>query len=339
VIKNIIKNLLFITFIVTVGFSFFGQTVKVNAGTPTPTPTTTTPANSTATSTGNNPDNKGFGVLKECQVDGAEQIDPTKATERVNGCIKQIIQLVIVISILLAVISITVYGIQTMNPLATNAGGINAKIAERIKGIAVGGVLLGMFGTILGTINPATLNTSSIFGGKVIESFREYISNGAKTTQTQADTGRNTASTPDANLINSIIKDGKLDKTIVQTKKKELITLVTKNDECTNVFSDSATGCKGFTPFNPKTIELLKAEGIKSTSTNNSEFKSSNVNANFDIESISEGGGQSTYSIKFVDKKYPNKIIKATGPDCKPKSGKISKGEKAFDGTCVITTK
>jgi hypothetical protein len=253
------------------------------ADTTTPKPATPTPKS----------DGPAIGGLKNCTVDSNATLTPKQGNEKLRDCLRDIIQLVITIAVLISVASLAGYGIQLMNPMETS-GKIQGQIAQRITELAVGGVILGMFGTILATINPATLTTSKIFGESAVATFREFIKAGQGTTN--AGISKGTGATPGAGgttsggssdpILTSIQKPDKtIDVTKLQAlikdpaKKIELEKLVTKNDQCEEEFAITKD-CSNYSLIKSTTITELKNAGINSKHTPNADL-SSPIFANF----------------------------------------------------------
>lgn len=278
-IKLIIKyfTLIILTFII--GLSFVGQNLIINAVDPFETPTTTPSATGTATApkpstapTSTKSDGPSIGSLKACVVDNTQKdITSKNGNKIIQDCLKSVINLVITLAVLISIASLVGYGIQLMNPLE-ESGKINGQIVERIKSLAIGGLILGSFGTILATINPATLTSNQILGQSAIDTFRSYISSGTKTGAVKtpvAGGGGTGATTVTGGNIDPILKsvtktDGSIDVTkITAANKPKLIELVSKNDQCTNIFADST--CDSYAPIPTKTIDALEVAGVSST--------------------------------------------------------------------------
>jgi hypothetical protein len=271
-IKSVIKLISIISITLILVFSFVGQNLIINAGTPAPSTTTPKPVDTGTTKTPApvaKSDGPAIGGLKSCTVDKNATFTPADGNQKLRDCLKDIISLVITIAVLISVASLVGYGIQLMNPMETS-GKIQGQIAQRITELAVGGVILGMFGTILATINPATLTTSQIFGQNAVENFRRYIGIGQGATA--AGVSKNNGTGPSVitsggindPVLTAILNGGKFDKSKFDkiTDKTKLQALIDKNDKCTNIFADLS--CDSHAPIDPKIIKDLEAVPFKS---------------------------------------------------------------------------
>jgi hypothetical protein len=347
-IKSVIKliSIISITFILV--FSFVGQNLVANAvDTPTPTPgTTTTPKPATPAAKSDGPV---IGGLKKCTVEKNDTFTPAKGNEKLRDCLKDIIQLVITIAVLISVASLVGYGIQLMNPMETS-GQVQKQIATRITELAVGGIILGMFGTILATINPATLTTSQIFGQNAVENFRRYIGIGQGATAAGVSKGTGaTGGTTGASGGNSILAsyqkpDGSFDvdkiKATKDAERKTLVDLVSKDDECTDMFSNDGS-CAGYSAIKPETIALLKTAGIESKYTTSTKQYAGPVFTNYKITSITDKTGGAYELAVDGDTQNTYVIITGKGTDpCKnvPK-GPIEAGKEFIPVGCSLKVK
>jgi hypothetical protein len=358
-IKSAIKliSIISITFILV--FSFVGQNLIVNAGTPAPTPTpgtTTTPTPGTTTTPkpatpAAKSDGPVIGGLKKCTVEKNDTFTPQAGNEKLRDCLKDIIQLVITIAVLISVASLVGYGIQLMNPLETS-GQVQKMIATRITELAVGGVILGMFGTILATINPATLTTSQVFGQNAVENFRRYIGigQGATNAGISKNKGGANAGTNDkgASILATYQKtdgSGTFDTDKIKAlkdgspEKKSLIDLVTLDDECTDLFS-TEKDCVGYTPISSKTLKSLNDAGIKSTIKDDPNLKQlpGPLNTNYKIDDVVKGKDGVFSLIVNGDTTATVVKIRGKGTDpCKTEpKGAIEAGKLFIPADCSV---
>jgi hypothetical protein len=300
-----------------------------------------------------------IGGLKNCTVDKNATFTPKDGNEKLKNCLRDIIQLVITIAVLISVASLAGYGIQLMNPMETS-GKIQGQIAQRITELAVGGIILGMFGTILATINPATLTTSKVFGDNAVATFREFIKAGQGTTNSGVSKG--TGAAPGAGgtssggssdpALKAIYVDNK--QTIDPTKLakvaankssseyKALQKLVDLNDQCTDIFA-TGTECVSYSKIDDKIIKELKDAGIKSSYADNSTLTDlpGPVIANYDMKVTKESDDTSgiyTATFQLNGKTETQKFnIKGTAGQLCPVS-KLFLGDPVKAGTKIIDT-
>lgn len=353
-IRPIIKLISIISITFLLVFSFVGQNLIVNAQTTTPGTTaspkpadTTTPKPATPATKSDGPV---IGGLKKCTVEKNETFNPTQGNEKLRDCLRDIIQLVITIAVLISVASLAGYGIQLMNPLETS-GKIQGQIAQRITELAVGGLILGMFGTILATINPATLTTSKIFGDNAVATFREFIKAGQGATT--AGVSKGTGATPGAGgttsggasdkIYTDILTGSVVDKAKVNAlspaKKAELVKFVTKYDICNDNFSNE-TSCGNITQISDVRIKELAAENIKSTHTTPSQLAGP-VNTNKKIDDIVDNNN-GNYSVIFSGATTATLVTitgAGTNPCKNPPKGAIEAGKVFVPSDCTLKLK
>lgn len=283
------------------GFGFLGQSLIVSADPPTPT---TPPASTKKDSGFNGP---AIGGLKNCQVDrNRPEISATEGNKIIQQCIKDVISIVITIAVLISIASLVGYGIQLMNPMM-ESGKVNGQIVDRIKSLVVGGIILGMFGTILATINPATLTTSQILSTDAVANFKKYINVGEAATKEGVKTGTGTSTGNSDPVLKGILKtDGTVDPTkITATNKPQLQTIVDKNDQCTNVFADSS--CDSYAPLSQTVIANLDKAGISSKYKEPAEITGP-IAVKYDTK-ITKDATSGVYTATFT---FDGKVQKAT---------------------------
>ncbi len=335
-IKALIKLFSTIFLIFTLGISFVGQNLIVNAADPVVPPATTSTTAPAPKPTSTKSDGPSIGSLKACVVDKSRKdISSDDGNKIIRECIKSVINLVITLAVLISIASLVGYGIQLMNPMM-ESGKINGQIVERIKSLAIGGFILGSFGTILATINPATLTSNQLLGKPVIDSFREYISLGVKNsppskggTGTAGGTGTTgTASTAEiTTAITTVSTNGKIDKAKLDSAtnaatKKVLQDAVDKEDECTDIFA-TGTGCVGYVKIEKAVLKSLNDAGLKSSYDANSSLTTvpGPVIANYDMtvtkdSNDTSGIYTSTIKVEGKDETQKFKITGAAGQLC-----------------------
>jgi hypothetical protein len=114
-----------------------------------------------------------IGGLSKCNAAKAPD-SPAGASAFIADCIKNIMELVVGISVILAIMSLVFLGIRSLNSFDSQAS-INQELSERIKGFTVGAVILGLFSALIGTLNPAALNFGEIFGVETVQSIRAQV--------------------------------------------------------------------------------------------------------------------------------------------------------------------
>jgi hypothetical protein len=137
------------------------------------TPTTGANTAATATPTLQYQTDPAIGGLKNCNATSAPD-DPTGASKFISDCVKNIMELVVGISVILAIMSLVFLGIRSLNSFESQSA-VNKEVVERIQGFTVGAVILGLFSAIIGTLNPAALNINEIFGGQVAREIRAQV--------------------------------------------------------------------------------------------------------------------------------------------------------------------
>ena len=104
----------------------------------------------------------------------------------------------------------------------------------------------------------------------------------------------------------------------------------------------SGTGCKGFTPINPKTIDKLKSLGIQSSYSASDNQTIGPIFANYDIASITPDKDPAIFKATYADKKEgidTFKVSKGTNPCTPTKTKDIKAGEEVFPSGCILTSK
>lgn len=139
---------------------------------PAPKPVTTI----TATKLSPTKEDPRIGAITKCSVDKAKnpealKNDPTAANNFIFECLRDIIRIVITISIILAVMNLMWIGIKFLNTFG-NGDALTKELSEKITGFVVGAVILGLFATFIQVINPAALKIDKIFSAQVIADYK-----------------------------------------------------------------------------------------------------------------------------------------------------------------------
>ena len=116
-----------------------------------------------------------IGTLKNCSVNQSNgdslKTDPNAANEFIFKCLKDIIQIVITISVILAVMRLIFVGIKFLNTFDDGAK-LNAELVKAITGFIAGAVILGLFAAIINVVNPSALQINKIFSAQVIADYK-----------------------------------------------------------------------------------------------------------------------------------------------------------------------
>jgi hypothetical protein len=119
-----------------------------------------------------------IGTLKNCSVDNKSadyqtklKTDPTEANTFIFNCLKDIIQIVITISVILAVMRLIFVGIKFLNTFGDEAA-LQGELSKAITGFVAGAVILGLFATIIQVVNPSALKIDKIFSAQVIADYK-----------------------------------------------------------------------------------------------------------------------------------------------------------------------
>jgi hypothetical protein len=185
-IKHIFGKIISLALLLFILVGFGLRTIGSNAqaGTPAPAtpaapkPKTPTPA-TPAVPTGNAPDKLDgrIGTVKECSVDTGSiskedlKTDSSKANTFIFNCLKDVLRIVITISIILAIMKMMWVGIKHLNTFGEQVA-LTKELSETITGFVVGALILGLFATFIQVINPAALRIDKIFSPKVIDDYK-----------------------------------------------------------------------------------------------------------------------------------------------------------------------
>ncbi len=118
--------------------------------------------------------------IKNCDFLSITNDPETKSgnPDAVNGvltqCFKDILSIVVIIAIVISIGMIGYTAITIMNPLQ-DSNVTSKMLGEKIQALIVGGLLVGSFGTILFTINPASTRLDGIFSSDIICQVRTQI--------------------------------------------------------------------------------------------------------------------------------------------------------------------
>jgi hypothetical protein len=246
-------------------------------------PDTTNPTTNTGTTTGKNiltqneVDSR-IGSLKNCTVNEKNETelktDPNAANTFIFKCLKDIIQIVITISVILAVMRLIFVGIKFLNTF-DNQDTLNAELSKTITGFVAGAVILGLFATIIQVVNPSALKIDKIFSAQVIADYKclnKGISDpNAKTVATSGCKDNKQGSGPGGS--NEVFTSESIAATLASTKPedataKELIGKQISNcNKSENIYlssPDEAQKCVIFQQYaasNPKS-EFINADPV-----------------------------------------------------------------------------
>ncbi len=119
-----------------------------------------------------------IGALKNCSVDNKSadyqkklKEDPTEANNFIFQCLKDIIQIVITISVILAIMKLIFVGIKFLNTFGDEKS-LTTELSNTISGFVVGAIILGLFAAIINVINPSALKIDKIFSAQVIADYK-----------------------------------------------------------------------------------------------------------------------------------------------------------------------
>ena len=114
-----------------------------------------------------------IGVITKCDSKKVPT-DPDGANQFIYECVKDVINIIVGVSVILAVISIMVLGIKSLNSFE-NQTSLNKQIAERLQGFAVGATILGLFAALISFINPTGLKFDKIFSATTIKEYQSLV--------------------------------------------------------------------------------------------------------------------------------------------------------------------
>lgn len=120
-----------------------------------------------------------IGVITKCDSRKAPT-SPEGANTFIYECVKDVINIIIGVSVILAVISIMALGVQSLNSFE-NQTALNKQIAERLQGFAVGASILGLFAAMISFINPTALKFDKIFSPSTIKNYQELVTKSKST--------------------------------------------------------------------------------------------------------------------------------------------------------------
>jgi hypothetical protein len=182
-----------VVFLAIFGFGFQSIVIQAQTAAPTTAPTPAAPSKPTTNNATNLGTDTRIGALTQCTVGKATTVvngaktktviteaelknKPTAANDFIFGCLKDIIQIVITISVILAVMQLMWTGIKFLNTFGDGAA-LNKELADKISGFLFGALLLGLFASILQVINPAALRIDKIFSPSVISDYKCLLNN------------------------------------------------------------------------------------------------------------------------------------------------------------------
>jgi hypothetical protein len=249
-----------------------------------------------------------IGSLKNCSVDSPTanpeklKTDPNAANEFIFKCLKDIIQIVITISIILAVMRMIFVGIQYLNTFGDDSK-LNAELSKAITGFVAGAVILGLFATIIQVINPSALKIDKIFSAQVIADYKclnKGIGDvkGVKTVGTKGCANNSQGSGPTTSDNSTSISTLFGLENPTEEQKKEQKRIVDQSVDCLKsvAFASSSefNNCKPY-------LEALSVKDNKILGQLNSS-SGSNVDAVFQNEYNTDTFANGTYTVLTNDK-------------------------------------
>lgn len=338
--------------------SFNLQILTANAqGTTTPVKTTspTPDTKSTATSTNltDKQVNDKIGTLKNCSVDNKSpdyqkklKEDPTEANNFVFQCLKDIIQIVITISIILAIMRLIFVGIKFLNTF-DDGPKLQAELAKAISGFIAGAVILGLFAAIINVINPSALKIDKIFSAQVIADYKclnKGISdNNANTVNKAGCTDSNSNKPGPSTSKNSYASENIL--SLLDNKKptpeqaKEIDTIKAKIKEC--LTDSNGTDCLPYIQAVEINPSLVVGDYQTLTPRINKDLYASGT------YKINTGAEEKTFAGKYTNsanKSESSFVVTYSGDNCKktPLTDNLSRqeiksGEQLNFAPCVLT--
>jgi hypothetical protein len=116
--------------------------------------------------------------VTKCDFSLFQKNNPDNSVDAANGvlatCFKDILSIVIIISIVITLGKIGITAIALMNPLQ-DPGKTQQDLTDQIIGLIVGGLIVGSFGIILFTLNPASTRLDGIFSPTLVCEIRKQI--------------------------------------------------------------------------------------------------------------------------------------------------------------------
>lgn len=150
-------------------------TAPAGNGTGTVTPPTVDPAKPNLSKDFSQGQDSRIGSLKNCSINNKNgdnlKKDPNAANDFIYNCLKDIIQIIITISVILAVMRLIFIGIKFLNTFG-DENALNQELSKSISGFVAGAVILGLFATIIQVVNPSALKIDKIFSAQVIADYK-----------------------------------------------------------------------------------------------------------------------------------------------------------------------
>jgi hypothetical protein len=339
---------------ILVGFNF--QMILASAQGVAPA-TPTAPATPPKTNTFK--EDSRIGAITKCSVDRDKnsdklKSDPTYANNFIFECIRDIIRIVITISIILAVMNLMWIGIKFLNTFGSGDA-LNKELSERITGFVVGAVILGLFASIIQVVNPAALKIDKIFSAQVIADYK-CLNKGIKDpgantvsasgcnngNQGAGPTGSKTVGTVENNGdITTLLKSGT---DSLQTQTSELLN--TCNSSYGVASASQASACKNYQNY-PAAEYAANVNGPINDQISQSTIQGESF-ANGDYSDITVSGN--VISTMYTRSKFgKDEVGKITFILVNPKScesnpflakpTKISRGEKINNDGCKMQVK
>jgi hypothetical protein len=348
--------------------SFNLQIITANAQpetTPSKPATTDTKATTnTQTTTGKNiltqpqVDDR-IGTLKNCTVNAKNETelktDPNAANNFIFKCLKDIIQIVITISVILAVMRLIFVGIQFLNTFG-DEGKLQAELAKAITGFIAGAVILGLFATIIQVVNPSALRIDKIFSAQVIADYKclnkgigdvkGVVVSGAKTcTSNSQGSGPTTSSGVYTSESIAAVFSNQNPDTAQKAKQNEILQKITEcNSTLYSTSKDDASKCSLFQEYaNTNPGILSGASGITdAVVTSNSKqdifangnYKITKIDTNFVTASYTATGSSKPKNLTLT---YDKECAKTPFDDINNNKAEIKAGEQINFAPCVLT--
>ena len=333
--------------------SFNLQIVTANAQATTPAPkpaatdTAKTPAPKANSAVYKEDDR--IGSLKNCTVNATNgeslKTDPNAANKFIYNCLKDIISIVITISVILAIMRLIFVGIQFLNTFGDEAT-LQKELAKAITGFVAGAIILGLFAAIINVVNPSALRIDKIFSAQVIADYKclnKGVSdpNAAKTGAGCKDDKQGSGSGGSTAISGGEQNDLEI-KTLLESTKDEdkekkaaLIKEITACDTYIAVnFADQAKNCQKYqdytNTYTPST-DIVEPKNFAGNVYANGKFDVKSIDGNIAYGTYTIGSGPKPTIVKFAFKfegKCENSPLK--------KVGVINRNEQInFDG-CIV---
>jgi hypothetical protein len=342
-LKHFCSKLITLALLLLMVFSTSFQMIQATAETPAPAtppvaaPKPTTPAKLSATK-----EDSRIGAITKCSVDKAKnpdalKNDPTAANNFIFECLRDIIRIVITISIILAVMNLMWIGIKFLNTFG-NGDALTKELSDKITGFVVGAVILGLFATFIQVINPAALKIDKIFSAQVIADYKclnKGLKNASLPSTGCAPNKQGSGSGGATAVSGGAQNDSEIDAILNGTDVAAKTELIKKLSDCDNLIAlttASATSecqkyqdySKDYTP-SPDAIELKNIQG--------NAFANNKVT----IESVDGDIAYGAYYLKGKKYEYAFRFIGSCENSPIKKSGvTINRGDQINIDGCKV---